>query len=160
MAETVKVKGLKELDNALAKLPKAVGFKALRSGMMEASRPMFLAAKANAASTGIRGYDAGATAQAMGRYTRKLSPTRTGLFIGPKNKDKKALALWNQKHGREAKRLRHFHLLEFGSEHGPAQPYLRPAFESTKMVVVNNFRASLKKHIEKQAAILARGAKR
>ena len=149
MAEIVKLEGLRELDKQLAAMETKLGFKALRSGMMQASKPMFQAAKANAEATGIKGYDAGATAAAMGRFTRKTTPTKTTLFIGPKNKSKKALALWNTKHGANVDRLNHFHLLEFGSVHGPAQPFLRPAFEATKLTVAKLFGVEVKNAIRK-----------
>ncbi len=147
----VKVEGLDGLDARLAKLGPAVGFKALRSGLMAASRPMFQLARANAASTGVRNYDAGATAAAMARWTKRTSRTTTTLFLGPKNKNKKALTLYNTKHGTEVKRLNHFHLVEFGSAHGPAQPFLRPAFHATVQQVVQRFGSELRKAIEKVA---------
>lgn len=152
MAEFMKLKGLKELDKALADLGKVNGFKALRSGMMNASKPMFLAAKANAGATGIKNFDSGATQLAMGRWVRKLTPTRTLLQIGPKNKAKKAVAAWNAKWGKTAKRLRHFHLVEFGSVNGGAQPFLRPAFDTTKTIVASGFGRELAKAIEKVRA--------
>lgn len=157
MAEGFKIEGLKQLDRALAEMSKGLGFKALRSGMMAASRPMFLAAKANASATGVKGFDSGATAAAMGRWVRKIKPTVTLLQIGPKNKLKKAVAIWNAAHGTNISRLNHFHLVEFGSVHGPAQPFMRPAFESTKSIVASIFARELKKAIEKVRAKAARG---
>lgn len=139
MAETIKLEGLKELDRKLANLDSKTGFKVLRATMMEASKPMFVLAKTNANSTGIRGFDAGATAAAMSRYVKKINERRTVLFLGPKNKSKKALNLWNAKHGQNIKRLNHFHLVEFGSSKGPAQPFLRPAFDATKTSVARSF---------------------
>lgn len=147
----IKLEGLKALDKKLAKLGKEVGFKVLRSGLMQASKPMFVAAKANAAATGIKGFDAGATAIAMGRWTRKTSKSKTTLFMGPKNKFKKAVTAWNEFHGRDAKRLNHFHLLEFGSIHGGAQPFLRPAFMAHASAVARSFGRELGKAIDKQA---------
>ena len=152
MGDFIKVDGLKQLDKALAAMGKVQGFKALRSGLMEASKPMFLAIRANALATGVKGYDAGATAAAMGRWTRKITPHITVLFIGPKNKNKKALAIYNALHGTDIKRLNHFHLTEFGSVHGPAQPFMRPAYEATRMAVVHGFGRSLAKSIEKVRA--------
>lgn len=149
--DTIRIEGLRELDRKLSKLPKDVGFKTLRSAMMRATTPMFKMAKVNALSTGIRGYDAGATAAAMGRWTRKTSESVTTLYLGPKNKNRKALALYNAFHGTDVKRLRHFHLLEFGSIKGPAQPFLRPAFEATKIQVATSFGRILGDLIEKAA---------
>ncbi len=110
-----------------------------------------MAAKKNAQATGIKGFDAGATAAAMGRFSKKAGPKRLILFIGPKNKAKKAVNLWNQKHGTDIKRLNHFHLVEFGSAKGPAQPFMRPAFESTKLLVARSFGKILAAQIDKQA---------
>jgi HK97 gp10 family phage protein len=151
MAETIKLSGLKELDRKLAAMDKKVGFKTLRSAMMEASKPMFLLARTKAQATGVRGFDAGATAAAMGRWTKKIKSNRTVLFIGPKNKAKKAVNLWNAKHGTKATRLNHFHLVEFGSVKGPGQPFLRPAFDATKVSVARNFGKVLARQIEKAA---------
>lgn len=154
MTEAVRVQGIKDLDAALASMGTVAGFKALRAGLRIAARPMFRAARSNAASTGIRGFDSGATAAAMGTGAFKLAPNKTAFFIGPKNANKKALAIWNAANSpdKPVKRLRHFHLLEFGSAHGPAQPYLRPAFDSTKLIVVQRFGAALREAIDKQAA--------
>jgi HK97 gp10 family phage protein len=152
MAEpAIKLTGLKELDAKLARMDRKLGFKALRSALNEAAKPMFLAAKKNAQATGIKGFDAGSTAAAMGRFSKKRGPKSLELFIGPKNKAKKAVNLWNQKHGTDITRLNHFHLVEFGSKKGPAQPFMRPAFESTKVTVARSFGKILAIQIEKQA---------
>jgi HK97 gp10 family phage protein len=151
VAETIKLFGLKELDAKLARMDSKLGAKALRSALNEAAKPMFLKARTNAQATGIKGFDAGATAAAMGRFSKRAGPKRMILFIGPKNKAKRALNLWNAKHGTDVKRLNHFHLVEMGSVHGPAQPYLRPAFEATKVAVAKSFGKILARQIEKQA---------
>lgn len=147
--DLIKIEGLRELDAKLAQLPTKVGFKVLRSAMMAATGAMFKAARSNAEATGIKGFDAGATAAAMARWVKKEAPTKTVLYIGPKNKNKKALALWNAKHGRNVTRLRHFHLLEFGSEHGPAQPFLRPAFAAHARSAAESFKGNVEKQLAK-----------
>lgn len=152
MTEPVlQLQGLRELDRKLAALPRKVGFKTLRSAMMQAVRPMFLAAKTNANSTGIRNFDSGATAAAMSRWTKKISGTKAQLFIGPRSKQKRAVALWNAKHGASVSRLRHFHLVEFGSIRGPAQPFMRPAFMATRVAVARSFGKELGRAIDKAA---------
>lgn len=149
MAEFIRVDGLDGLDSALAELGSKLGFRALRSGLMNASKPMFLAAKVNASSTGIKGFDSGSTAAAMGRFTKKLDRRTTALFIGPKNRSKKGIAIWNREHGTNIDRLRHFHLLEFGSVNGPAQPFLRTAFDATKYLVVVRFGREIRRSLDK-----------
>lgn len=146
---TVKLDGLKELDAKLAAMGSDLGFKALRGAMMAASTPMFKDAKANAAATGAPASDA--TAAAMGRWTRKTSETKTTLFMGPRNKNKKARALYEAYYGRDFKRLSYFHLTEFGTVRSKAQPFLRPAFQSNAPVFLRNFAAELRKSIERVA---------
>jgi HK97 gp10 family phage protein len=151
MVEEVRIDGLRELDRKLVKLGSQAGFKALRAAMMKSSTPMFKMARANALATGIKGQDAGATAAAMGRWSKKTKQHEVTLWLGPKNKNKKALALWNAKHGKEVKRLTHFHLVEFGSINGPAQPFLRPAFAANARGYIAGFGAELRRAIEKVA---------
>jgi len=155
MAEDfVKVEGLKNVEKMLVELGPALGFKALRSGLMAASRPMFVAAKANAIGTGLAGHDSDAMGAAMSRGTRKDTPNRTTLWIGPKNKHKKAIAIYNAYHGTNLKRLPYFHLVEWGATRGEkgnmaAQPFMRPAFAATAPLVVSNLGREIGKAIDK-----------
>lgn len=149
MSKFVKVEGLKNVEKLLIELGPVAGFKALRSGMMAASKPMFLAAKANAAATGLKGYDSDAMAASMSRGTRKETAHRTTLWIGPKRKHKKALAIYNSYHGTNIKSLNYFHLVEWGSINGGAQPFMRPAFAATSRLAVNNLGNEIRKAVEK-----------
>ena len=99
MAEAMKLHGLKELDRALADLQKLggnAGFKALRSGMMQASKPLFLAARAGAAATGIKDFDAGATAAAMGRWTKKNPIQSHHVVRWPKKQEQEGVGALQQ----------------------------------------------------------------
>lgn len=145
----VKVEGLENVEQMLIDLGAVDGFKALRSGLMAASKPMLAAAKANALATGLKGYGSDAMAAAMSRGTRKVTPNRTTLWIGPKNKNKKALAIYNSYHGTSIKRLNYFHLVEWGAVHMAAQPFMRPAFMATSKLVVSNLGSEIKKAVEK-----------
>lgn len=145
----VKVEGLKEVDQMLSELGPQLGFKALRSGFMQATKPSFLAAKIAAAGTGLKGRDSDAMAAAMSRGTRKVTPYITEHWIGPKAKNKKALGIYNAYHGTEYKSLRYFHLVEWGSEHGPAQPFMRPSFAATWKLSVSNLTKEIGKAIDK-----------
>jgi len=151
MTETTfaKVEGLKNVEKMLIALGPVAGFKALRSGMMAASKPMFLAARANAKATGLAGYDSDAMSAAMARGVRKDNPNSTTLFIGPNPKSKKALAIYNSFHGTDHKLLRYFHLVEWGSIHGGAQPFMRPAFATTAHLVVNSLAKEIGKSVDK-----------
>ena len=145
----VKVDGLREVDMMLKEIGPELGFKALRAGMMKATLPVLKAARAAALATGLKGFDSNAMAAAMGRGTRKESPTTTTLSIGPRNKNKKALAIYNEYHGTEISRLNYFHLVEWGSAHGPAQPFMRPAFAATAPQAVRNLTKEIGAAIDK-----------
>lgn len=147
--ETVSVKGLDNVDKMLTELGPVLGFKALRSGLMAATKPVFVMAKANAAATGLRGYDSDAMAAAMSRGTRKDGPNVTTLWVGPRNKNKKALAIYNDYHGTSYKRLNYFHLVEWGSVNGPAQPFMRTAFAATSRQAVQNLGREIGKAIDR-----------
>ena len=88
-------------------------------------------------------------AAAMGRWTRKITGSRTALYMGPKNKNKKALAIYNAAHGTDVKRLNYFHMVEFGTYKDPAQPWLRPTFYANRSLIVAGFARHLRRLIEK-----------
>ena len=147
--EFVKVSGLDNVEDMLVELGPALGFKALRSGLMGASRPLLLAAKAAAAATGMRGHDSDAMAAAMSRGTYKVNANTVTHWVGPRNKNKKALAIYNQYHGTNLQRLNYFHLVEWGSIKMAAQPFMRPAFAATSRKVVANLGDEIKKAVDK-----------
>lgn len=149
----IEVSGLKELGQQLNRLEGKVKGKTFRSAVSAAMLPMLQAARANAAA--VR--DSGALAAAMGRWSRTqrglVGAVRVIVFVGPKSKSKRGLALWNARHKQErpARRLQHGHLTEFGTERSRAQPYLRPAFDTTKVAVVQRLKTTLKAAIAKVA---------
>lgn len=57
--------------------------------------------------------------------------------------------------GKPVTTLKTAHLLEYGSEHQPATPWLRPAFASTKQIATDTVITDLKSRIDKIVAKLA-----
>ena len=151
MAEGIRIEGLRELDRKLDAIGEAAGKKALRGAMMDAANPIWKDARSNAEAVGIRNQDAGALAANMGRWFKVLRRNRFALWIGPRSRGKKGVALWTAKHGRAPKgnRLRHAHMTEFGTSKDPAQPYLRPAFFQNVRRATDIFARKLKIRIEK-----------
>lgn len=152
MVEKVRVEGLRELDRKLKRLGDEVaGKKVMRGALFDAAKPIFLGARANAES--VR--DSGALAAAMGRWFRQLSRTMFAMFVGPRSRSKKAVALWTAAHGAPPRgnRLNHAHLTEFGSREGRAQPFMRPAFDANAPRSVGIFAKRLRERIEKIARI-------
>ncbi len=149
MAEFVKVEGLQNVEKMLIALGPVMGFKALRMGLMAASKPLLLAAKSAAAGTGQKGFDSQAMAASMSRGVQKKGLHRTILWVGPRNKSKKGLAIYNTFHGTKLKRLNYFHLVEWGSVKMSPQPFMRPAFAATSRLVVSNLGNEIRKAIDK-----------
>lgn len=153
MPEPVKIEGLRDLDRRLSRLDEVTGKKVMRGAMMDAANPIWKSARANAEATGIRGQGSGALAAAMGRWFRVLARKRFALYIGPRSRSPKGVALWAAKHGREPEggRLRHAHITEFGTSKAPAQPYLRPAYDTQHNNSVRRFGRRLKERILRAA---------
>ena len=151
MVETVEVKGLRDLDLKLSRLGEVAGKKALRGAMMDAASPIWKAARENASSI----KDSGALAAAMGRWFKQFKKNQFAVFIGPRSKSRKGVQLWTSLHGREPKggRLRHAHLVEFGTRKDPAQPFLRPAFDANWRQAAQIFARRLRERINKIAKV-------
>lgn len=181
MAKAVKVRveGLKELDKALGELSKATARNTLRRALTSAAQPMLEAAKRNAPEdTGglRRGIQIGtkiskdkskdpgsrAYAQTMAaggsradavqalrdaRRAQGVGGSFAEVFLGPVRANKKNTIKAN--------------VQEFGSVKQPAQPYMRPAFDSEAQNVINNIGKELSKEIDKSVArARARAAKK
>lgn len=143
MTITVRVAGLKELDEALKQLPKSVGKTVLRNALKKAAAPVVADAKANAPR------DRGDLAESIDiratltRRQRRMRARRGAveMFIGP------SFPLGA-----------HGHLVEFGTVKMPARPFLRPAWDSNKERVLETFGKLIWAELAKAAKRLAKRA--
>lgn len=163
MAETVKVKGLKELDRALGRLEQKTRRSVLGKALRRAIKPMRQTAKNNALAIA----DAGALAAAMGSWTKsgrgqvggpdgKVIKDKRSLtvFIGPRSKNKKAVKLWNQKHGTDVTVLKHGYLAEFEvGAHGGGHRYMTRAYDAHKIQTVSRLAKEIRREIDKVRAV-------
>jgi HK97 gp10 family phage protein len=144
---TVKIEGLKELDQALGQLPQSTAKATLRRVLMEAGEPLARAARANAP-----------------RLTLHLTES---VDVGTKLTRRQASL-----HKKQAKNDRAFSEVfvgtsdpagmqdEFGNSRQSPQPWLRPAWDSMKEPTLDRIANSLWGEIEKSAQRLARKALR
>ncbi len=152
MANRVRIDGLRELEAALANLPKATGKNVLRRVLKKASAGTVADAQANAPrDTGGLSQSIIIGARLNGRQTslnRKEAGSRSAveMFIGPSYA--------------KGKGGRHGHLLEFGTVKMPAQPFMRPAWDANKDAALRSISDDLGSEIEKAAARQARKAAR
>lgn len=155
------VEGFAELERKLLALPKAVGVKALTAGLRAGAAPMVRGAKIFVPRR------SGALAASIGTWSRrgKYGDHISSVFVGPKRKSKKAVALYQNYYGKNKTRMafsrkviekdrdsiRHGHLIEFGTIKMPAKPYLLPAFDANRSAAVDRFAAKVRAYIEKVA---------
>jgi HK97 gp10 family phage protein len=142
MPLTVKITGEKELDRILSNLPKAFTDKVLVSAFKKAADPVVKAAKARV-PVGNKPH----MRYSGGRVVATYYPGNLQKSIGAMQvKDKKGnkAVLVKPRRGAKWKNDGYYaHLVEFGTSNSPAQPYMRPAFDSTKALV----NATVKKEI-------------
>ena len=152
MATRVRVEGLRELERALAELPKATARNVLRRTITESAQPLIASAK-------------------------KLAPDRPGK---PPNDLANSITISSRLNKQQRKESRgdpksfvemyvgpdvsvphpHGHWQEFGTvRHGP-QPFMRPAWDGNKNVVLEKIKDELGTQITKAAQRLARKAAR
>ncbi|MCG7508873.1 HK97-gp10 family putative phage morphogenesis protein [Mesorhizobium retamae] len=138
---SVKVEGLRELEQALKQLPKANAKAVLRRTLKEAGEPIAKAARAKAPKFEMylsESIDVGTKlSRRQAGLHKKQSPVE--MFVGP-GPDPAA------------------HLAEFGSIHGPAQPFMRPAWDENKDQALETIANLTWLEIEKTAARLAKKA--
>lgn len=135
--------GLKELDRALAELPKAVGKNVLRKIARKALGPVARDAKANAP-------------RAEGELAKSI---RIGTTLTGRQRR------WRRRHGAVEMFVgpswptgAHGHLQEFGTAHHGAQPFMRPAWDANRQQVLATISDDAWHELAKAARRLARQA--
>ena len=145
----VRVEGLRELEKALAELPKATGKNVLRRTLRQAAQPMADLAEGRAPrasgqlqrSVGMGTRLSKRQARLQRREPEYEKPTGAQLFVG-------------------AGALPQAHLREFGGDGRGAQPFMRPAWDAEKRPMLERIKATLAEEIRKAAERLARKAAR
>lgn len=142
----VKVDGLRALGERMRKLQTEVAVKAARSATAAASGVIRRKAKANVKSN--PSYDTGSLHEAI--ISKRLGKNQTDLtsehIVTVRGRGKK------KKGGGRTASAPHAHLVEFGTVNMPAEPYLRPAFDSGKEEAARALENQLRKRIQKAGA--------
>lgn len=143
MKVKIKLEGFRELDRALADLPKATGKRASRQALMKAGQIVADAGRANApiGPTGNLAASYGVGTKLTRRQSKmhkRESPQE--VFVGPN--DPAAVQT------------------EFGNEHQAAEPHLRPAWDANQSKVLDTIKQELISEIGKATARAERKAAR
>lgn len=136
---TVKVEGLRAIDDALGKLGKTTGRNVLRRVGVARLEPMAEAMRAKAP------VDAGDLKESIAVSTKN-----------PRRNRKQSTVEVHAGPGRHPQG----HLREFGGDKHPPQPFVRPAWDGGKEALLDGIGADLWAEIEKAAARQAKKAAR
>lgn len=139
-----RIEGLRELEAALANLPKATGKNVLRRVLKKAAAPIESDAAAAAPEfAGLLRRDVKTAARLTRRQAglaRRQGKSTVEVHVGVSD----PAGLQN----------------EFGNQHQQAQPFMRPAWDANKDAALRTIADDLGSEIERAAARLARKAAR
>lgn len=144
MATRTRVEGLRELEAALANLPKATGKNVLKRVLVKAAQPIESDAAAAAPEfAGLLRRDVKTGTRLTRRQAglaRRQGKSTVEVHVGVSD----PAGLQN----------------EFGNEHQQAQPFIRPSWDANKEGALRTIGDELGSEIERAAARLARKAAR
>jgi HK97 gp10 family phage protein len=150
----MKLEGFAELDEALAELEKMATQKAvLRRALKKAAQPT--ADKASGMAPVLTGALAGSVT-----VSTKLDKRQAGLHRKMFRDDRAAVEMFVGPSYTLGAGGRHGHLLEFGTYKMAAQPFMRPAWDSDKMALLDRLKVELRAEIDRTVARAARRAAR
>jgi len=162
----IKLHGMEGVRASLRKLPSELMKAAEKQVLRDGAKPVLRAAKARVPVG--KDEDKGLLKKSLGITVKKLRNGVTTSRIGPRSGFKgKSLGFKISKRGktkgqlteRFANPVNYAHLVEYGTSHSAAQPFIRPAIESSKGEVVDAMAKGLEKHLTKVCAKLASGKK-
>lgn len=138
---TVRVEGLKEVKEVLRTLPDATARNVMRRVLRKRGEPV--AAAAQMLAPRLKGKLAGRI-----QVTSKLSPRQKKIHV-KRNPDDVEIFVG-------APPWAHAHILEYGNEEISPRPYMRPAWDATKLQVLAGVRSDMWAEIEKAVKRIAR----
>lgn len=153
MSNSMQLFGDKKLQKLLLTLPKRLQRKALRRGVTKGARLVARTAKQKTPR------ETGTLKKSIGirTYTSRGKES-VGAVAGPRRGFKSPI---RKKHGWASKKngkaqyrdpTRYAHLVEFGTKHSAARPFLRPAFDALWHQVVTMVGSEVKVEIKKARA--------
>lgn len=148
MKTTIRIEGLRELDQALGQLPKATGKNVLRRVLRRRAAPMAEQMKA------LAPVDEGDLKRGIGvgtRLTRRQASLHRKMF----KDDRASVEMFVGAGGHPQA-----HLREWGSDGHPPHPFARPAWDQHQMPILEGIKDDLWREIEQAARRIARKAAR
>jgi HK97 gp10 family phage protein len=163
---SLKLTGFKELEAALLKLPKELAHIAEAAALREGMKPVHAAAKSFAVKG--KGPQAGLLAKSIGltvrRVRRKLQyQNRYTARVGPRGGFRVSLGTaiarktkGNKVKGQPYEKIKdprfYAHLVEYGTSHSAANPFIRPALASCESKIMEGLQRGYEKGLAKVVA--------
>lgn len=135
----LRIQGLKALDNALNKLPENMRKRAFRSVLTSGGRVIASAAKKN-----IRTNRTGLLKKSI-RTKSGVAGRAPYAVIGPSR------SVQGTYKGKKTVPANYSHLVEYGTSHSKAQPFMRPALDSSGPAVMKKMARGLERFMAREA---------
>lgn len=145
---SIKVTGINDLRRAMDRLPAELKKRAEVPVLRAGAKPIHKSAKAkapvgNEEHPGQLKKSLGITVKKLrGVYSARVG-ARTGYSVTLKN-------------GKKKDPSKYIHLVELGTSHSAAKPFIRPAVDSTRGEVLGEMSKGLEKHLHRTAARIAK----
>ena len=155
----MKITGTRELQRALSRLPDELQRGAESAALRGGAKPITTAAKAKApVGTGVH---AGLLKKSIGANVKKVKGVTTArvgarkgwrVKVGEKTTTSGFLIKKTKTKAVYKDPSKYSHLVEFGTSHSAAQPFIRPAVESTTSQVVGGMAQGYEKYLGRAVA--------
>jgi HK97 gp10 family phage protein len=149
----IKLEGINQISQRLEALPQALQKAAEKAVLRAGAVPIRKAAKVHAKSS----KDSGLLGKSIGLEVKKAKGI-TVARIGPRKGMRQKITRTDKRTGRKYEEMadpnNYSHLVEYGTSHSAAKPFIRPAIDSSKDQVVDAMAAGLDKHLTRVAARL------
>lgn len=138
-----RMSGEKKLNRKLSRLKEAVKRRVLRKAVTAASKPVLKAAKTKAPK------QTGLLRKSLGRRTKTYRKSGVAVaVVGPREGFSKEVVVNGKSEFRNP--VKYAHLVELGTIKNVAQPFLRPALDSTKVEATQAMAQAIEAGIEKE----------
>ena len=138
----IELKGVRDVMRALERLPDDLQRSAENSVLRAGAKPILKAAKLRTPQ------ESGLLYESLGINVRKVRGQRTARVGARNGRGRRVMRNGRMVYSDPAK---YSHLVEYGTSHSPARPFIRPAVESAGREVVGAMADGYRRHLTRAA---------
>lgn len=146
----LKFSGVNDVVNYLNSLPDSIRGRVEKAMLRGGGVPIRKAAKRHAAKS----KDTGLLQKSIGLSVKTIKGV-TSVRVGPRSM-RQTVTRTNKKTGKKYQEIadpnKYSHLVEYGTAHSPAKPFIRPAIDETQDQILDAMALALDKHLTRHAA--------